>query len=224
MPLLFNEAKYGPAAQMMVQRQLIGRGIRDARVLDAMRTVPRHAFVAPHLQTRAYADEALPTRNGQTISQPYIVALMCELLDVKPGQRVLEIGTGSGYQTALLARLVGPTGRVISIERDEDLADRARETLTGFDCDNVEFVVADGTLGYPTGAPYDRITVTAGAPPRVPPALLEQLANPGRLVIPLGSAAVQELHTFIKHREQLIDEKSIACRFVPLVGEQGWRT
>lgn len=222
MPLLFDESDYGSAAQTMVQRQLIGRGIRDERVLDAIRTVPRHAFVAEHLQTRAYDDEALPTHNGQTISQPYIVALMCELLDAKPGQRVLEIGTGSGYQTLILALLVGPTGRVVSIERDSELANRARETLAGFDLSNIEIVVADGTLGYPQAAPYDRITVTAGATASVPPPLLDQLDNPGRLVIPLGSASVQDLHTLIKHDDQLIDETSIACRFVPLIGEHGW--
>lgn len=230
MPLLFDEAEHGAAAQMMVQRQLAARGIGDARVLDAMRTVPRHAFVAPHLLTRAYDDEALPTRNGQTISQPYIVALMCEQLAVKPGQNILEIGTGSGYQTAILSQLVDDrrnVGHVVSIERDAELADAAREALARFNITNVTVHVADGTLGYPPSAPYDRITVTAGAPPApapggIPPPLLEQLANPGRLVIPLGSATVQHLHTLTKHGDQLLHDKGIACRFVPLTGEHGW--
>jgi len=216
--LLRDEEQFGPAAQAMVDRHLAPRGIDDARVLEAMRTIPRHVFVNPGDDDRAYADAALPTQADQTISQPYIVAAMTQLLRIAPTHRVLEIGTGSGYQTAILAQLAG---EVVTIERDADLAARAAGTLAEFGYQNVRIEVGDGTLGFPGAAPYDRILVTAGAP-ETPPALIEQLGEGGRLVIPIGGRDEQVLTTVIKEGGEVRHVREFACRFVPLTGAQGW--
>ena len=203
----------------MVDKQLRPRGISDPRVLDAMMTVPRELFVPPDLRDEAYENRALPLGLGQTISQPYIVARMTELLRVRPGMKVLEVGTGSGYQTAILARL---GAQVVTIERSPELTDRARIALAqacpGAD---IRIILADGTLGYTQGAPFDRILVTAAAP-HVPQAYKTQLADPGRIVIPLGDRHSQTLAVIERQGNQLTQTEDIACRFVPLMGEDGW--
>lgn len=216
--LLADEGSFGHLAQAMVHQQLMARGIRNIRVLQQMRSIPRHVFVRAALQNRAYDDCALPTLNDQTISQPYIVALMSEILDPQPEDYVLEIGTGSGYQTMILARL---SRSVVSIERDPELAAQARQLLERFNVNNVEVVVGDGTLGWPDRAPYDRILVTA-ASPDVPPALLSQLADGGRMVIPVGDRTVQKLRTVDRHEAKVIQRDQLDVRFVPLIGAQGW--
>jgi protein-L-isoaspartate(D-aspartate) O-methyltransferase len=202
----------------MVDRQLAGRGIRDPRVLDAMREVPRHFFVPQSMEAEAYADQPLAVGEGQTISQPYIVALMTEMLAPDAAHRVLEIGTGSGYQAAILARLAA---EVVTIERRAVLADRAREVLDACGISNVQIVLGDGTEGHEPAAPYDRILVTAGAP-SVPPALKAQLADGGRLVIPVGSADIQHLATIDRSGETFAERQGPSCVFVPLVGRHGW--
>ncbi len=202
----------------MVRTQIAGRGIDDPRVLEAMRVVPRHRFVPPQSAPHAYEDRPLPIGEGQTISQPYMVAVMTQALGAEAGDRVLEIGTGSGYQTAILSRL---TRHVISVERHAPLADRARAVLDEVGVSNVEIVVADGTEGWPASAPYDRILVTAGAP-AVPEALQTQLAAGGRLVIPVGPPGLQHL-TIIQRTESGFESRTgEACVFVPLVGRHGW--
>jgi protein-L-isoaspartate(D-aspartate) O-methyltransferase len=219
--LLDDESTYGPAAQRMVDHDLIRRGIGDPRVIHAMRCIPRHSFLAPHLLSRAYDDCALPTRNGQTISQPYIVAAMSEMLRVAPDHCVLEIGTGSGYQTMILARLAR---RVVSIERDPQLSQQARQSLDRFGINNVELHVGDGSLGWPAGSDvptYDRILVTAGAP-APPPALLAQLKDGGRMVIPVGDDRYQVMTCVDKSAGRTVAIPGIECRFVPLIGEQAW--
>lgn len=208
------------ARRRMVEEQLAAKGIRDARVLQAMGELPRHVFVDPGLLRRAYGDHALPTAEGQTISQPWIVARMLELLAVGPQERVLEIGTGSGYQTALLARLAE---RVFTIERHPALLRAARERLEGLGIRNVAFRLADGTLGWQEFAPYARVLVSAAAP-RVPEALRAQLAEGGVLVIPVGGPQLQNLEVW--HRlpgERWRHERRGECRFVPLVGRDAWR-
>ncbi len=207
------------AADDMVQQQLVARGISDPAVLDAMRTTPRHRFV-PHVSPhRAYGDHALPTADGQTISQPYIVAVMTELLRLEPGQRVLEIGTGSGYQTAILLAL---GAHVVSLERSAKLAERAKQALADI-CPEaaLTLVVGDGSLGHPDLAPYDRILVTAAAP-ALPPALEEQLAPAGRIVIPLGERHQQILTLFEHSDGKLRSHPQTPCHFVPLVGAAAW--
>ncbi len=216
--LLADEARFGDDARRMVRQQLIGRAIRDRRVLEQMRAVPRHLFVDPAQQPRAYDDAPLPTRHGQTISQPYIVARMTELLDPQPTDRVLEIGSGCGYQTMILARLAH---RVVSLERDEELAALAKENVERLGVSNVSFHAADGTTGWADDAPYQRILVTAAAPD-VPPALLEQLADPGCMVIPVGDRASQHLMRIEKDNGRVKRHQGEGCRFVPLVGAQGW--
>src|SRR5712691_11036027 len=181
---------------MMVARQLRGRRIKDERVLEAMGAIPREAFVSPDDRSMAYADEALPIEAGQTISQPFMVARMTELLDARPGDRVLEIGTGSGYQAAILARL---GARVTSLERQEVLAPAARARIRDLGLgDKVDIKVADGSLGDPAGAPWDGIIVTAAAP-AIPQALRDQLADGGRLVIPVGPRERQILMVVARH-------------------------
>ena len=203
----------------MVAGQLERRGIRDRRVLEAMGSVPREAFVPDLSPASAYDDRALPIDRGQTISQPYIVARMTELLGPKPGDRVLEIGTGSGYQAAVLARL---GARVVSIERHEALARAAAGTLRDLGIDGVEVRVGDGSRGDPAGAPWDGIIVTAAAP-EVPPELREQLAIGGRLVLPVGARWEQELLVVERRSETDWSEQSDGpVVFVPLVGEGGW--
>ena len=207
------------AQARMIRDHLAARGIACPRVLEAFRTVPRHAFIDPVNWDEAYADHPVGIACGQTISQPYIVALMTELLDVPPGSRVLEVGTGSGYQTAILAAM---GARVSTIERHEPLTERAAATLQTLDLDKtVSFFIGDGSLGLPERAPFDRIIVTAAAP-EVPPAHVDQLAAGGRMVIPAGSARAQRLHIVTKTEDGVCDEKGLAVIFVPLVGEAGF--
>lgn len=198
----------------MVERQIAARGIRDPRVLEAMRTVPRHLFVPPSEEASAYDDRPLPIGSGQTISQPYVVAFMAEQLRLTGKEKVLEIGTGSGYSTAILAALAT---KVFSIEIRPELARQAKEHLEKLGVKNVELRAADGYRGWPEEAPFDAILVTA-APERIPPPLLEQLAPEGRMVIPVG-AFYQELKV-IKRQGGGYSEKSVLpVRFVPFVGE-----
>jgi protein-L-isoaspartate(D-aspartate) O-methyltransferase len=214
------EERLEAARHAMVDRQLAGRGIRDPRVLAAMAKVPREAFLPESRRGLAYADEALPIAAGQTISQPYIVALMTELLATTEGQRVLEIGTGSGYQAAILAEL---GCRVVSIERLPELADAARERLEGLGYgEAVDVRVGDGTLGDPAGAPYPRIVVTAAAP-QVPDPLRDQLdPDGGRLVIPVGRRWSQMLLVVERRGDEWTERSAGECVFVPLVGEGGF--
>lgn len=207
------------ARMHMVERQLMPRGIRSSSVLAAMGRVPRHLFVEESLRSMAYEDHPLPIGEGQTISQPYMVALMTDVLHVTPACVVLEIGTGSGYQTAILAE---QAKQVYSVERLEGLARQARTLLTSLDYQNIDIRVGDGTLGWPEHAPYDRIVVTAGAPV-VPKALIEQLADDGKLVIPVGDRMSQTLQIITKHQGQLRTETSCQCVFVKLIGEDGWK-
>ncbi|MEZ4416638.1 MAG: protein-L-isoaspartate(D-aspartate) O-methyltransferase [Gemmatimonadota bacterium] len=204
----------------MVSRQLAARGIHDPRVLAAMGEVPREFFVPPHLAEFAYEDAPLPIASGQTISQPYIVALMAEALGLSGGERVLEIGTGSGYAAAVLSRLAS---EVYTVERHEDLAESARAALEAVGYDNVQVLHADGTLGWPEHAPYDAILVSAGGP-GVPPALSEQLAPGGVVVIPVGAdPRTQELVAERKQPDGTFTRRSLgAVRFVPLIGAEGW--
>jgi protein-L-isoaspartate(D-aspartate) O-methyltransferase len=203
----------------MVEGQLRARGIRDERVLAAMSAIPRELFVPPADRSQAYADAALPIEAGQSISQPYIVARMTELLGVRPGARILEIGTGSGYQAAILATL---GARVVSLERHPELAEEARRRLEQLGLgDAVEVRVADGSLGDPSGAPYDGIVVTAAAP-SIPAALLDQLADGGRLVIPVGPRDRQRLVVVTRHGDEWEQRSDGDVVFVPLVGTGGW--
>jgi protein-L-isoaspartate(D-aspartate) O-methyltransferase len=202
----------------MVDTQIASRGVRDERVLDAMRQVPRHLFVPEPFQADAYADRPVTIGEGQTISQPFMVALMTEALALDGSERVLEIGTGSGYQTAILARLAS---QVTSIERHAVLAERAAGLLASLGITNVEIVVGDGTEGYAAAAPFDRILVTAGAP-AVPDALRTQLADGGRLVIPVGPSGHQRLLSVDRRGERFSSREGESCVFVPLVGRHGW--
>jgi protein-L-isoaspartate(D-aspartate) O-methyltransferase len=202
----------------MVERQIAARGVKDPHVLAAMREVPRHLFVPADLRADAYADRPLPIGEGQTISQPYIVAIMTESLEAGPADRVLEIGTGSGYQTAILSRLAL---QVVSVERHAPLAARASEVLASLGVSNVQILVRDGTEGVPEAAPFDRILVTAGAP-AIPEALKQQLAEGGRLVIPVGPSGCQHLTTIFRRKEGYEEREGDACVFVPLVGRYGW--
>ncbi len=203
----------------MVNDQIRSRGITDERVLVAMEEVPRHLFVPPDMERDAYRDHPLPIGHGQTISQPYIVAGMTALLQLKPGDSVLEIGTGSGYQAALIA---GITGRILSMERIPEVARRAEENLIRAGIHGVRIVISDGTAGYPEEAPYDAILVTA-ATPTVPPPLLSQLADGGRLVAPLGDRSIQHLVRITRHGDEFVRETFEPVRFVPLIGEYGWQ-
>ena len=195
----------------MVADQIVSRGVKDPAVLDAMRSVPRQLFVPENERARAYDDGPLSIGRGQTISQPYIVALMTELARVNPASRVLEVGTGCGYQTAVLAACAGS---VWTIEIEPELAARAARTLAALDVSNVNRRVGDGSLGWPEAAPFDAILVTA-APADVPPALLDQLAAGGRLVIPLGTTS-QDLWVFTRHPDGIRRESIIPVRFVLL--------
>jgi len=206
------------ARRRMVAEQINSRGIHDPRVLAAMEEVPRERFVPADIQAQAFADRALPIDCGQTISQPYIVACMTAYLDLQPHHRVLEIGTGSGYQTAILARLAG---EVYTVERIETLLTLARKVLGLIGLNNVQYCLGDGSLGWPEFAPYDRIIVTAAAP-RVPQALLDQLADAGRLVIPVGSEREQTLTLVKREQGRVIETPRIPVRFVKLIGDQAW--
>jgi protein-L-isoaspartate(D-aspartate) O-methyltransferase len=198
----------------MVRRQLYRRGIRSQRVLDAFRGVPREYFVPARERGEAYADRALPIDCNQTISQPYIVGLMTEALQLEGSESVLEIGTGSGYQTAVLAELAR---QVTSIERHAELSSQAGLVLQELEYENIQLIVADGTLGWPAGAPYDRILVAAAAE-NVPPAYLEQLREGGILVLPIGDAESQSLVSIRKENGKPVANQLTACRFVPLIG------
>lgn len=202
----------------MVERQIRARGVRDERVLEAMRKVPRHVFVPPDLVDEAYEDHPLSIGKGQTISQPYIVALMTEALELEGNEKVLEVGTGSGYQTAILAELAR---EVYSIERIPELAREAEARLEDLGYTNVHIKVGNGTLGWPEEAPFDAIMVTAGAP-KVPGPLKAQLADGGRLVIPVGSEFHQILYRIKRQKDTFSEEALTSCVFVPLVGEEGW--
>ena len=204
----------------MVESQLRGRGIRDERVLAAMFRVPRHEFVSEEHRDQVYEDHPIPIGEGQTISQPYIVAIMLEALAFNPSETVLEIGTGSGYQTALLSEL---TRQVYSVERHEALARAARATLARLGFNNVEVFVGDGSRGLPDRAPFDAIVVSAAAP-QIPPPLFEQLREGGRMVIPVGPAHAQELQLVRKHEGQPVVTSMEGCRFVPLIGSEGYRS
>ncbi len=210
---------YRLARERMVQTQLIPRGIRDPRVLTAMKTVRRDLFVEEALVGEAYNDHPLPIGHGQTISQPFIVALMTEALTLKGHEKVLEIGTGSGYQTAILAELAD---KVYTVERLRALMVKARTLLAELNYHNILFKAFDGTLGWEEYAPYDAVIVTAGAP-RIPQPLLDQLMDGGRLVIPIGNKYSQELLK-ITRRKSTYDQESLGgCRFVDLVGVHGWK-
>ncbi|PKQ27738.1 MAG: protein-L-isoaspartate O-methyltransferase [Candidatus Anoxymicrobium japonicum] len=204
----------------MVERQLMERGIRDKRVLETLRSVPRHLFVPVSHRNRAYDDIPLPLEDGQTISQPYMVAWMTELLELDGGETVLEVGTGSGYQAAILGALAG---KVYTVERIAALADAARQRLSELGLKNVEVVLRDGSKGLEEHAPYDAILVTAGSP-GVPRSLTGQLADGGRLVIPVGSASLQTLTVVTRRGEEYETRELGACVFVPLVGAYGWAT
>jgi protein-L-isoaspartate(D-aspartate) O-methyltransferase len=203
----------------MVEDQLRGRDIVDQRVLDAMQRVPRELFVPEDERHRAYADAALPIGHGQTISQPYMVARIAEVLALTGGEKVLDVGTGSGYQAAVLAEVAG---EVHTIERIAELAALARENLAAAGYENVKVHVGDGTLGFPDEAPFNAIAVAAAAPV-MPERLYEQLEPRGRLVVPLGDRWGQRLEVIVRSPEGPAVVHSVPCRFVPLVGEQGFR-
>jgi protein-L-isoaspartate(D-aspartate) O-methyltransferase len=202
----------------MVTEQLEARGIVDQRVLDAMARVPRDAFVAEGDRKRAYLDMPLRIGYGQTISQPYMVAIICQTADVNEGDRVLDIGTGSGYQAAVLAEL---GGHVDTVERIPELADRARERLAAAGYEAVDVHVGDGSLGFPEHAPFDAIVVAAAAPV-MPNSLYEQLVPGGRLVVPVGGPHGQRLEVIVRSPEGPAVTRSVPCRFVPLVGAEGF--
>jgi protein-L-isoaspartate(D-aspartate) O-methyltransferase len=202
----------------MVAHQIEARGIRDPRVLMAMREIPRHHFIPPPYDRGAYDDCPLPIGNGQTISQPYIVALMTELLLPKPDHNVLEIGGGSGYQAAVLASLVN---HVTTVERIPAVADLAKRNLAALHISNADVIVGDGTLGYPDRAPFDGILITA-ATPKVPAPLTAQLAEGGRLVAPVGGREIQELVVLERCGGKIKESFHGGVRFVPLIGEHGW--
>ena len=204
--------------ERMVDGQLRRRGISDERVLDAMASVPRELFVPERVRDRAYDDAALPIGGGQTISQPFMVARICEALALRGDERVLDVGTGSGYQAAVLAELAG---EVHTIERIADLAERARESLELAGYGRVRVHVGDGSLGLPDEAPFGAIAVAAAAP-EVPASLYEQLEPSGRLAVPIGGLGGQELHLVVRSPEGPAVLRSLPCRFVPLVGAEGF--
>jgi protein-L-isoaspartate(D-aspartate) O-methyltransferase len=206
------------ARRAMVERQLRGRDIADENVLRAMGRVPRELFVPEQERPRAYADAALPIGHGQTISQPYMVARIAEALSLRPGEVVLDVGTGSGYQAAVLAELGAD---VVTIERIPELAEQARENLAAAGYDPVDVRVGDGTLGVPDRAPFDAIAVAAAAP-GFPQTLYDQLRPRGRLVVPVGGQRAQRLELIVRSPEGPAVVHSVPCRFVPLVGEEGF--
>ena len=211
-----------PGAEEALRREMVARfieprGVDDARVLEALRRVPRHLFVPEPLRSKAYGDHSLPIGHGQTISQPYVVAIMSQRLAVEPGHKVLEIGSGSGYQTAVLSMLART---VHSLERIDDLARSAAAVLRSLGCHNVSVKAFDGTYGYPAAAPYDRILVTAGSDV-VPEPLLAQLAMGGRLVVPIGPAHRQRLRVIRRRKNDFAQEDGEEVVFVPLVGKFG---
>jgi protein-L-isoaspartate(D-aspartate) O-methyltransferase len=210
---------YKDLRELMVRTQLIPRGIRDKRVLDAMERVPRHLFVDRSTISDAYSDMALPIGEGQTISQPYMVAVMTELLELNGSERVLEIGTGSGYQAAVLAEL---SQDVYTIERVAPLGELAKKRFHDLSYANIHSRIGDGTLGWPEEAPFDRIIITAGAP-EIPEPLTAQLADGGIIVIPVGGLYSQQLLKIKKSGDNMINEYHTLCVFVPLIGQYGWK-
>ncbi len=204
--------------ERMVQEQIIARGVKDARVIDAMKQVPRHYFIDKTYYHQAYNDFPLPIGNEQTISQPYMVAVMTELLELKGSERVLEIGTGSGYQTAILALLCD---RVFSVERIANLSKQARERLTKLGFKNINIMVGDGSLGWPAFSPYNGIIVTAGSP-GIPDELIAQLADNGIMILPVGGEYTQTLNVIKKQKGRIYRKELFGCAFVPLVGKSGW--
>lgn len=207
------------AGDKMVEEQIMARGITDAAVLEVMRRVPRHKFVPPDVVHRAYDDDPLPIGEGQTISQPYIVALMTQCLELNKHKVVLEIGTGCGYQTAILAQLCK---QVYSVERIAVLGERAQQTLQELKYTNIKIFLGDGTLGLSEEyRPFDGIIVTAASPAR-PDHLLAQLATPGRLVVPVGDRSAQRLMVYEKQDKCIVEEAVCGCVFVPLIGAYGW--
>lgn len=213
-----TDAEFEAERLDMVAKQIRGRGIESPRVLEAMRAVERHRFVPTQLAWRAYADEPLPIGEGQTISQPFMVAAMADALALEADERVLEIGAGSGYQAAVISQLAL---EVIAVEAQPHLAASARDRLKRLGYTNIRVELGDGSMGRPAEAPYDAILVTAAAP-AIPPPLLEQLAEGGRLVIPVGAEDQQELLRIVKLRGGLAQKSLYACRFVPLLGRYGW--
>jgi protein-L-isoaspartate(D-aspartate) O-methyltransferase len=211
--------RYEQLREAMVSTQIETRGVKDARVLAAMRKVPRHLFVQEALWERAYEDHPLPIGEGQTISQPYMVAVMTEALKLKGKEKMLEIGTGSGYQTSVLAELCE---QVFTIERIDALTKMARTNLDRLGYTNVVFRTGDGTIGWQDQAPFDGILVTAGSP-AVPKYLFEQLAEKGRMVVPIGGMHGQELVMVRKKEGQPVKTRYFGCVFVPLIGKDGWK-
>jgi len=203
----------------MIQQQVMDRGIRDERVLSALRAVPRELFFMSNMRKEAHADRSAPIGHGQTISQPYMVALMSQRLDLQPTHRVLELGTGSGYQTAILAKLAG---EIWTIERVKPLLDEAFDRLLGLGIRNVHYRFADGTLGWPEAAPFDRMLITAGAPQLPRELLLGQLKDGGLAVLPVGQHAEQMLVVVQRQGEKLVSTDVCPCRFVKLIGKEGW--
>jgi protein-L-isoaspartate(D-aspartate) O-methyltransferase len=214
-----DEESFQRERREMVDRQIAARGVQNPRVLEAMRKIPRHRFVPEAYRSAAYEDRPLPIGEGQTISQPYIVAVMTELLQPDPRDTMLEIGSGSGYQAALLSQLVS---RVITLERLPAIAEQARKNLEALGISNVEVVVSDGTLGWPDQAPYNGILITASTP-EIPPPLIEQLAEGGRLVAPVGGQGYQELIKVEKHQGKAEKTYHGGVVFVPLIGRYGWQ-
>ena len=210
---------YEKERSRMVDEQIAGRGVKDERVLAVMRKIPRHEFLPEGIRGMAYNDSALPLGEGQTMSQPYMVAIMTEFLGLKGTERVLEIGTGSGYQAAVLAELCQ---KVYTVERIKTIADKARATLDRLGYKSVAIKIYDGTYGWKEMAPYDAIIVTAGSPD-IPGPLVEQLKEGGRMVIPVGDRYGQQLIKVVKTSEGIITERSIPCVFVPLIGNHGWK-
>ncbi|MFH1228460.1 MAG: protein-L-isoaspartate(D-aspartate) O-methyltransferase [Planctomycetota bacterium] len=210
---------FSAAAQRMVETQIIARGINDIRVIRVFQKVPRHLFVQPEDINQAYEDRPLPIRHGQTISQPFMVAYMLEQLLLKGCEKVLEIGTGSGYQTALLSELAG---EIYTIERIPELLESARQRLNKMDIKNVFYKIADGTLGWPEKKFFDRIIVSAGGP-KVPEVLVEQLSDGGFLLIPVGDEFCQELVRVRRQDNKTSTENLGSCVFVRLIGKQGWK-
>ena len=217
--LMKEELEFISDRNHMVEAQIVARGVHDLLVLEALRQVPRHAFIQPEYRNLAYSDGPLPIGSGQTISQPYIVALMTELMELKGAETVLEVGTGCGYQAAILAYLAW---QVHTIERHASLARAAERLLAELGIGNVQVHTGDGSLGLPQFAPFDAVMVTAAAP-HVPPALCDQLKEGGRLVIPVGGRGGQYLERWRRKGADFNQELVIPVAFVPLVGEQGWK-
>ena len=214
-----NTDKYAVDRFHMVQYQLVSRGIHDERVLKAMSEIPRHEFVPELYRHAAYEDCPLPIGEGQTISQPYMVAIMTQCLELKGEEKVLEIGTGSGYQAAVLSRLAA---HVYTIERHEALALKAKLVLQETGCNNVDVITGDGSLGLPDKAPFQGIIITACAP-HIPKSLIDQLEIDGRLVIPIGNPYNQVLHQIVKTGQGIKSQNILECAFVPLIGKEGWK-